>query len=192
MDVSRSPVRADPCRKRCRYAEDIGAESWASCADGIDRCSDYAYADAVEPRASIPEWFLEFHEMPPFTNLTEFEREYRKYMASITVEQFHGIRNGDNPGEVIVLIEEPANDQHDIQVLNLQRDTDDPLDMDWIHTTRHILAMRMLRACDVKHEDPAELSRIFHERIIRKLSRSEWTLSVEFIRTWTDAVKETL
>lgn len=38
------PVQENVCATRCQHAEALGAPEWASCADGVDRCSWYAPA----------------------------------------------------------------------------------------------------------------------------------------------------
>lgn len=35
------PADENPCAVRCQHAEALGAPEWASCADGVDRCSHY-------------------------------------------------------------------------------------------------------------------------------------------------------
>lgn len=119
-------------------------------------------------------------DLPPFADESEIEREYRRYLDSVTELQVHGIRTGEGPGEVLVMIERPG-----------EAHRDSSLNWDWgcdsagtLHLARYILRVAL-------HERPdEEIVRTFADKIVSRLSRHEWTLTYDFIRQWYRLIKE--
>lgn len=132
-------------------------------------------------------WFVEMMQMPPFADESDIEREYRRYCESIREAQFHGIRFGDGPGEHRVMAESPGK----VRVLN---DLDPLLDLDWAGKTQGslVLARRMLEGTaehfDLMPDRQPEIIERFRDTMVLRLSRHEWTMTLETIKTWLEAV----
>lgn len=136
---------------------------------------------------SAPDWFHDQAHLPPFADASEWNHEYEQYLAGIPEEQFHGIRIGDDPGEVLILHEKPGASS---------TVASSPF-MDWIdpHDALRLASFMLEVAYAVGvalDASPGDVAPIFAERIVTKLSYQEWTLTFSFIRTWVNLIRSNL
>jgi hypothetical protein len=131
------------------------------------------------------DWRRRMLDLPAFASDTDFEREYRAYLSTITVEQFHGIRVGPNVGEVVITHERPARPGFPGTTVARRVESVDPwMLFDWVPEGDPGQVARLLLRCIDLTLD-YDIETLFIERIIKKLPRHEWTLEVAFVREWT-------
>jgi hypothetical protein len=142
-----------------------------------------ANPDGVAPPL-VPEWFKD--TMPPFLSESEREVEYRRYLATIEEDQFHGILVGGL--EQVILRENPGtswpHERRDQYAWGGRQDNEHP------SLGMKNLAGWMLRTVLGGDEPDENIRDAFAALIVGRLPAAEWRLTDAFIYQWYTIYKE--
>jgi hypothetical protein len=138
------------------------------------------------------DWFKKMSNLPPFLGDDEVEMQYMRYLATITEDQFHGVRLSDVPGDVIVTLENVSDRLNPHNRATNLGDLHPQMDFDWTPNTHGCtLLARFMLEIVVGPNNAEALTGRFAETMLGRIDRHEWTMSFAIVNRWAEAVKVT-